>query len=262
MKDRYAFLLTLKSLHYELHELITYAKECTDCYVLLKQKLDLLCRFILSETNQKRWQRWGTHAEILHQCERLRETSAKALCDMEKYQSQQTCNHRREATAYFSTLTQAVKQELQQAGVDCNSKVLFIGSGAFPASALTIAKVKQAQVMCLDIDREAVELARQVAQTAGLDASIQFASRKVEEESFVGEATHIIVASLVKEKWEVVDAVKRRMKPDAKIILRYGNGLKSIFNYPLEKRIPSEWKLTPIRHRKNVYDTIILQKAL
>lgn len=262
MKERYEFLLALKLLQYEIDELTAYAKACRECFSLLKKKLDVLCRFIVSDANFRRWHHWGHHAEIAQQCEKVRETSVKALCDMEKYHSLCTSTNGDNGSNYLAALSRSVQHELDTSGIDRTSKVLFIGSGAYPTSALAIAKAKQAEVLGLDIDREAVELAARVTKAFHLDAMVRFTSSRVTELSYVSEATHIIVASLVKEKWDIVDAVKTRMRPDATIIVRYGNGIKSLFNYPLEHAASSEWAATWITHRKNLYDTVILKRAL
>ncbi|MFC4769092.1 nicotianamine synthase family protein, partial [Effusibacillus consociatus] len=177
------------------------------------------------------------------------------------HQSVCTCNNEFDISNYLTALSNSVKDELEEFGIDHKSKVLFIGSGAFPISALTIAKEKRVEVMCLDIDVEAVHLAKKVAKVSGLESIVEFSSKSLKELAFIKEATHIIIASLVKNKLEVLDDLKETINSNAKIMLRYGNGLKSIFNYPLEKDLSAEWVQTKITQRKTIYDTIILEKS-
>ncbi len=64
MKNKYSFLLSLKSLEYEIKELSFYSKVCCDCFELLQSKLDHLCKFMISDENEKLWHIWGNHEEI------------------------------------------------------------------------------------------------------------------------------------------------------------------------------------------------------
>ncbi|WP_432404585.1 nicotianamine synthase family protein [Wukongibacter sp. M2B1] len=262
MKNKYEFLLSLKMLQYEINELMVYSKECSECFELLRNKLDYLCEFMNCQDNAKQWELWGKHSEIKEYCEKLRETSVKALCDVEKYQSICACNNKLDTSDYMKLLSNSVKYEFETFCVDSKSKVVFIGSGAFPISAMAIAKEIGAEVLCLDIDLEAIELARDVTKVLGLESTVRFSSKTVDELSFVNEATHIIIASLVEDKYKILDDLKNKVAPNTKIILRYGNGLKEIFNYPLEKDLSKEWNQTKISKSESIYDTIVLERTL
>lgn len=261
MKEKYELLLSLKLLEYEIKELTIYSKECCECFELLKNKLDFLCQFITCESNENQWGLWGNDQEIIEYSGRLREASVKALCDMEKHQSVCTYNHELDISEYIHRLSHAVKDELEEFLINDQSKVLFIGAGAFPTSALTIAKETGAMVMGLDIDLEAVDLAEKVTKVSGLESKVKFSSQRLDELAFVKEATHIIIASLVKNKYEVLDGLKKVINTNTKVILRYGNGLKSIFNYPLEDDLSGEWVQNKISKKTNIYDTIVLEKS-
>ncbi|MCX7570984.1 nicotianamine synthase family protein [Tumebacillus sp. DT12] len=258
MKEKYQFLLSLKSLAFEINELNLYSKADSVCYELLQEKLDQLSRFMICEHNLQQWSLWEDHEEIRLHSGHLRETSVQALCDMEKYQSICTCNEELNISDYIGVLSGTVKQEVEEFGIDGSSKVLFIGSGAFPLSALTIAKETGAQVMCLDIDAEAVHLGKQIADASGLHANVTFSGNTAGEQAFLREATHIIVASLVPNKLEVLAELKTVVNDDVQIAVRYGNGLKSIFNYPLEQDLSVEWNLTRITREHSIYDTVVL----
>ncbi|WP_373231322.1 nicotianamine synthase family protein [Cohnella sp.] len=160
---------------------------------------------------------------------------------------------------YISILSNSVKEELVQFHIDKHSKVLFIGSGAFPLSALTIAKEAGADVLCLDVDVEAVDLGRKVVEKSGLGSKVQFSSTSVKGLSIVNEMTHVLIASLVSNKLEIVNDLENRINDNASMIIRYGNGLKSIFNCPLQEDLSAEWNETRINRSKSIYDTVILQ---
>ncbi|MFS0838948.1 nicotianamine synthase family protein [Paenibacillus sp. 1P03SA] len=262
MKSKYAFLLSLQSLEYEINQLNAFSREYPGCFELLKIKLDDLCRFMVNDENEKRWHEWGNHDEVRQYSEKLRETSVKALCDMEKYQSQLLINKELEATSYIEQLSHAVQEELDLFGIGPASRVFFIGSGAYPLSALTIAKESRAKVLCLDIDEEAVELGFKVASASGLQTLVDFAGGRLSDHPFIRQTTHVFIASLVPNKLEIVEEVKRVARPDTKIIVRYGNGLKSLFNYPLHADLSYEWNLTPIIRNNSLYDTVLMESKL
>ncbi|MQR97084.1 class I SAM-dependent methyltransferase [Fictibacillus phosphorivorans] len=261
MKERFELLLSLKVTEYEINELSKFAKECDECYELLKVKLDSLHHFMTDPINLHRWQEWGEDKDIMSLSEKLREASVQALCDMEKYQSVRTCNHQLNASEYITTLSQTVKHELDELHINENSKVLFIGSGAFPISALTIASEKNAEVHCIDIDEEAVEMGRKVSLITGLQENVRFSKSVLNDVPFAKNTTHVLIASLVRNKWEVLDDLKDLLQPHTKVILIYGNGLKSIFNYPLEMNLTKDWKLQSVKRTGGIYDTMVLAKV-
>ncbi|OAH57825.1 hypothetical protein AWH48_02090 [Domibacillus aminovorans] len=261
MSDKYEFLFSIKMLRHEISELSAYIKESKCCYELLTNKLDDLSKFIVSEENNKQWQLWGEDVEIQKNSAKLREVSSKAIGTIEKYQSSCKVNNQPAISEYMSTLCDSVKKELEAFEINKKSKVVFIGAGALPISALTIAKHTGAEIMCLDIDTEAIEMGKNIAKLTGLESVVSFTHKKVSELSFMKDATHVMIASLVKNKLEVLEELKSVLSEDAKVIIRYGNGLKSMFNYPLEQDLSNEWHYTTFEQTEHFYDTVILKKG-
>ena len=259
MKEKYEFLLSLKSFEYAINELNLYSKDDPVCYELLREKLDELCTFMTSEENARRWSMWEHLDEIEQLSSQLRAASVQALCDIEKYQSLCMRNDALNISDYINALSGTVREEVEEFRIDHTSKVLFVGSGAFPLSALMIAKETGAEVMCLDIDAEAIDLGREAAASSGLQSQVHFSGNHVKELEFLKQATHVLIASLVKDKWELVNDLKDRINEDVKIVLRYGNGLKSLFNFPLELDLSDEWEQTQIKRNNSIYDTLVLQ---
>lgn len=261
MTDKYEFLFSIKKLRYEINELSAYIKESKYCYELLTNKLEDLSKFVVSEENDKQWQIWGEDAEIRKYSAELREASSKAICTIEKYQSSCSINAQTDISEYMSTLCNSVKKEVETFEINKHSKVVFIGSGAFPISALTIAKQTSAEIMCLDIDMEAVEMGKNIAELTGLESRVSFTNKTVSELPFIKDATHVMIASLVKNKLEVLEDLKYVLPGGAKVIIRYGNGLKSMFNYPLDQDLSNEWNQANIEQSEHFYDTVVLRKA-
>ena len=249
-------------LRHEITELSAFINESEFCYELLAIKLDDLSKFVVSEENDKQWKLWGEDTEIRMYSEELRDASSKAICTIEKFQSFSTFTNQSDISGYMSDLCDSVKKELKIFEINLLSKVIFIGSGAFPISALTIAKHTGAEIICLDIDVEAVEMGENLAKLIGLESSVTFTNKTVSELDSVKDATHVIIASLVKDKIEVLEDLKFVLPEDAQVILRYGNGLKSMFNYPLNQDLSNDWNYINVEQGEHFYDTVVLKKGL
>lgn len=261
LTGKYEFLLALRLLEYEIRMLNEYALECKECFQLLQNKLDFLSGFVVSEQGRQQWKDWGAEHDVQHLTTGVRETSAKALCDVEKYQSRRIYDQHLNISKYSVNLTNTVKQEIRQFNITEQSKVLFIGSGALPLSAITLANETGAEVMCLDTDPEAIDLSERAAGRTSCRGPLYFSTRKSTELPFTKTATHIYIASLVKDKLDVLDHLSQVVNKKVKIMIRYGNGIKSLFNYPWDDqhiRLQS-WKQTPIHLSNRIYDTVILE---
>ncbi|MDD9268150.1 nicotianamine synthase family protein [Paenibacillus sp. GCM10023248] len=261
MKEKFEFILTMKLLEVGIKQVAAFAKASPDGFELLRNKLDDLCDFIQNPEHARKWQLWGHDHEVTAQARALRDTATEALCELEKLQSRRIHNQELHISCYMDQLSESVRTELNALQIDRFSKVLFIGSGAFPLSCFTIAQETGAEVWGLDIDKEAVELANHAAAICGFGCRVRFSHQPPAELAFTKEATHIIVASLVANKLEVLEELKQAANSQALIMLRYGNGLKSLFNYPLVTELP-EWEHMEVRLPSFVYDTIVLQRAI
>ncbi|MGG4488564.1 nicotianamine synthase family protein [Metabacillus idriensis] len=260
MEDRYTFLVSMKILLHEITELSAFIKKSSPCCERLTEKLNELSAFVVDEKNEKQWRLWESDQEIKKYASLLRETSSAAVAALEKHQSVCTTKSNADMSGYFSSLSSAVKMDAVRCEISGTSEVFFIGSGAFPLSALTIAKETGARLTCLDIDEEAVEMGREIAGLSGLRDNVRFTSAPVSELPAIKRATHVVIASLVKEKTAIIEQLSSLLPHQAKVILRYGNGLKSIFNYPYHDSPESVWKTEHVYQDKRFYDTLILTK--
>ncbi|WP_235753977.1 nicotianamine synthase family protein [Psychrobacillus sp. INOP01] len=249
----------LDSFENEIKQLMTTANNAPKGLELLGAKLDSLCEFIICDENEKHWKQWEDREDVKQSAERLRETSSVALCMVEKMRALYVYTEELDMDLYLSLLSASVNEERSYAQIDGTAKVLFIGAGAFPLTAFTIAKETSAEVVCTDIDSEAVHYGKELAQFLGLHGILHYSDSHLRHPEFLKTATHIYIASLVPEKQEIIEELKSKVHPDCKIIVRYGNGLKSLFNYPFEISLIKEWQVKLINRDKCIYNTIILQ---
>ncbi|GIQ68373.1 hypothetical protein DUZ99_00970 [Xylanibacillus composti] len=258
MKGKYALMLALQTFNFELTLLNNYAKQCSECFEFIQAKLDALCRYIMCDGNHIVWEQWGHLQEIVELVDQLRFTSNQALCNLEKFQSQKLLEQKESMSEYLSMLSMAVKQEIPNFHLQPNSRILFIGSGSFPISPLTLSRETGAEVLCVDIDEEAVLFGTKVADALGMQDKVRFVGTYEEGLAYIRQATHIFIASLVERKYELLEMLKTELPSNAIVILRYGNGLKSLFNYPFEMGLATGWQLTSLLKHDGIYDTAIL----
>ena len=252
-------LNVLNSLEDELKQLMIKALNAPEGLELLGAKLDYLCEYIVCEENERLWNQWGDREDVMQCAMRLRVTSDEALCMVEKMRALRVYTEEWDMDLYLSLLSASVNEERLYAQIDGTSKVIFIGAGAFPLSAFIIAKETCAEVVCTDIDDEAVYHGRKLAQFLGLQRILHYSDSHLRHPEFLAAATHVFIASLVAEKQEILEELKSKVPLDCKMIVRYGNGLKSIFNYPLEISLLKEWQVKSIKLDNCIYDTIILR---
>lgn len=254
----YQLLVAISTFESQIHTLTNYSIESCECFTLLQEKLDELCSWILQEEQQIISDELGFNSEYDRQVKRLRETAIKSLSMLEKHQSLCAKDHQSMVSEYLCQLSENVQIELQGAGIKNYSRVLFIGSGSYPLSAFTIAQLTGAVVHGIDIDEQAVALANQL-DSSHLSTTFGCRDLCTEFESF--RPTHIIVASLVEHKWELLNQLKPYLDHSHRILVRFGNGLKSAFNYPFNPDLMEGWDSQLIRNDAAVYDTVLMGRA-
>lgn len=265
--NKHLFLTELRALSSELEELRQEAGRCGN-FDPLEKKLGSVRQFVMDAENASCWRRWEADLELLHEATMLRDVLDRALCDLEKGHSRHLCQRPAEGTlpleayldATYTEFRTSFRAELAASGIGPKSRIVFIGAGALPVTALLFALESEAELLCHDIDPEATRLAKKLVMHQGLAERIRCSCRPLETIPWVGQASHFIIAALVKEKAAVLRQLGGQMHGQAKIILRYGNGIKSLCNYPFEKELSGSWHVTPLIHTGAVYDAVLLER--
>lgn len=221
-------------------------------------------KFITSESNKDIWEQVVREDPLgFHQLlEELRKKSAICVAIMEKYRAIKFLNGKEEITDYFKNIESCIAKEFGVFQVQSQSKVLLIGSGSFPMTPLLIASQTGAEVVGIDIDDEAITLGLNVVESLGSELNIRLENTFVEDLDFTKEATHIIFSSTVDKKYEIMDQLHPLTKDDVVVAMRYGDGLKSLFNYPMKKVDGQKWKMVQnILRPEHVFDIALYKKA-
>jgi hypothetical protein len=192
----------------------------------------------------------------------LRAQSARCAAIMEKYRALDLLDGRTRSAGYFDNVESCIEQEFGAFELTPASKVLLVGSGSFPMTPLYVAERIGAGVVGVDIDVEAVELGRRVVQRLGANLDITLEHVPVESLPFTGEATHVIFSSTVEAKYDLLDLLHSRTRDDVVVAMRFGDGLKSLFNFPMRQVDQRKWRLVDtIRRPEQVFDIALYVKG-
>lgn len=191
----------------------------------------------------------------------LQAVADRAGCELEKAVARQLASDpTRRSNDYLGKVGEFASWEARCAQIGPTSKVLFVGSGALPVTALTLVRELRCQVTCLDRDREAAELSRQALAHLGCPERLQVVHGSLADVD-VESYTHVWIASLVPNKVDVLRVLARRAHPSARVLVRYGEGLHRIFNYELEPEALRGWLVQRRLERKgHLHSTLLLSR--
>ncbi|MFJ7406774.1 MULTISPECIES: methyltransferase domain-containing protein [unclassified Lysinibacillus] len=231
-------------------------------YVELCELIDNYSSFITNRDNEKHWNYIKQSIEIIALIENLRNNSSVCIQIVEKYRALVLGLENEKITDYFRNIEDCIEKEFGDFQINSQSKVLMVGCGAFPLTLLMVAERTGAEVFGIDIDDEAIHLGRYVVNRLGRHLSIQIEKKTVGDLTVMKQISHIIFSSTVSNKYAILDQLYDLTNKDVLIAMRYGNGLKSLFNYPKQKVDETKWQIVEeIIHPHNVFDVILYQKV-
>lgn len=192
----------------------------------------------------------------------LRDQSARCAAITEKHRALQLLDGQVTSVGYFDNVEACIEQELGSCPPTVDSKVLLVGSGSFPMTPLHLARSTGARIVGVDIDAEAVDLGRHVVHLLGKELPITLEHMSVDDLPFTGDATHVIFSSTVPVKYDLLDLLYPLTRDDVVVAMRFGDGLKSLFNYPMQEVDPKKWRLIEtVRRPGHVFDVALYAKA-
>ncbi|MGZ4840180.1 MAG: nicotianamine synthase family protein [Candidatus Angelobacter sp.] len=134
--------------------------------------------------------------------------------------------------ALYQRCDQLVRRELALVSGDWPQRILFIGSGALPISAIHMHLQTGLPVDCVGRDRETVALAQQVLQKCNLDKSLRVFYE--DDDAYEIYAYELIVVAAAKPKKSILRHLRKKCRPGCQILCRTSEGLRSLV-YPAAK---------------------------
>lgn len=238
----------------------------------LEEAINAYSAWITDERNVQEWeqleleQATGSGAEprapLYQLADEVRRASAVCVATMEKYRALKLLQGEEDIAGYFHNIESCIEQEFGSFEVSSGSTVLLVGSGSFPMTPLLIARRTGARVIGVDIDAEAITLGRKVVERLGGGLPIRLENISADQLPEAYEATHIIFSSTVSIKYELLDRMYETTNDDVVVAMRFGNKLKSLFNYPMEQVDERKWQLAETLLRPGqIFDVALYRKA-
>ena len=164
----------------------------------------------------------------------------------------------------YARFERLIDREVRLLGKNKPKKMLFIGSGPMPITALCLQHRLGIQIDCLERFQEAVDESKLVMKKLGMDGAINVI-QGYGENFDVSEYDAILVALLAKPKRTILENILRTCKDDVSVICRTSDGSRVVFYEPtLENAIPDPFVVQGYA-RAGVDDTIssvLLRKVL
>jgi len=142
-------------------------------------------------------------------------------------------------TKRFITL---IKNEIKLGNMKKNDKVLFIGSGPFPISAILFNKLVGCQVDCYEKRKYRAELSNKALEKLNLSNSIKVFYKKGEELNNY-RYNIIVIALLAKPKNKILNKIFSVELPGTKIICRTADGVHKVFYEETGEQLLKKYKV-------------------
>ncbi|MFC6333702.1 nicotianamine synthase family protein [Paenibacillus septentrionalis] len=130
-----------------------------------------------------------------------------------------------------------------QDGRAVKTPIVFVGSGSLPLSAIILHLQGNAEVICLEIDDAAYEASCALVKSMGLSTHITILKENGADYIY-SSCSLIFVASLVRNKGEVLEQIKRTAS-DPLVAIRTAEGIKQIMYESIDESqlIKQGWRV-------------------
>lgn len=155
-----------------------------------------------------------------------------------------SCKMEKIAKIYEKSIGKEYEKEIKAFDISNDKSILHIGCGAYPITAMTLAKINGARIVAIDKNPKAIKLAKNVVEEKNLHTKITI--EQGDGTSYpVEEFDTIIVSGCSIPKIKILEHIFEMAKSQSKIIVRESNlfansllkGIKSHQNIELVKKI-------------------------
>ncbi len=136
-----------------------------------------------------------------------------------KYVDYIACKLEKIAKAYENTVGREYKKEIENFNLKKDKKILHIGCGAYPISALVLASLADTKIVTIDSSRRSIKIAKKIIQKKNLDDKIKAEYGDATKYPLDGFDT-IIISGCSVPKIQVFNHIIKNAKSNSKIIIR------------------------------------------
>lgn len=254
-KQLQEYLRQFETLYYQVLEDEHYIQA-------LETLVDHYSQFILNPIAKHQFEDWSNNeakASLTHQ---LQDITSQCVKRVEEIRAKRLLDGRSSTTGYFDNVEQCIQEEFGQFHFGKEDKLLLIGSGAYPMTLVQVAKETGASVIGIDIDSQAVDLGQRIVQVLAPNEDIAITNQTVEEIDDMQTITHIIFSSTIPVKYDILNQLHAITNDNVVVAMRYGDGIKSLFNYPSHQTAETKWRCVERLSRpEHIFDIALYRKA-
>ncbi len=163
---------------------------------------------------------------------------------------------------YLNRYYNLVKNEVALAGITSDDKVLFIGSGPLPITAIEMVRQSGCEVDCIEKLPEMADISRAVIHHLGMTAKIRVYTT-LGEKFPTDQYSVVLVGALAQPKQDIIDNIEGGSRSDVRLLTRTTEGLRE-FIYKSAAFETSEFSLSAEHHatRDQALSTLLWEKEL
>ncbi|MBI2012260.1 hypothetical protein HYS91_05865 [Candidatus Daviesbacteria bacterium] len=125
--------------------------------------------------------------------------------------------------------------EIKLARIQRDDRVLFIGSGPFPITAIEYARQTGCMVDCVEVLPDKATISRDIVNRLGMTGQLQVYT--ADGQSFSPKPYSVVlVGVLAQPKQNIIDNIERDGRDNTKVLARTTMGLRQFVYYPAEFR--------------------------
>ncbi|PFO99851.1 nicotianamine synthase family protein [Bacillus cereus] len=118
------------------------------------------------------------------------------------------------------------------------SRVLIIGSGAMPITAMLYNEIYNSTLLCLDIDNEALSISKEIINLECPERSSCF--QYIHSDAFnlnldITDISHIVIAGHINKKEELVSSLRYHLNKGTRVLLRDSVGIYRVIYSGINK---------------------------
>lgn len=159
--------------------------------------------------------------------------------------------------AYIKFFERATLEEFEMVGIGNKDKILHIGCGPLPNTLITLASHMPGEYVGIDIDNEAVKIARNVVKEYGLK------NVRIERGNALSyplkEFDIIIISYGVEPKDKVFQRLKDETKENARIVYRKQWDFMDAI-YGVKEMVPEGFEIKAFHKRRDMIKSYLLEK--
>ena len=136
-----------------------------------------------------------------------------------KYVDYIACKMDKIAKKYENTVGREYKKEIENFNLKGDKKILHIGCGAYPITAMILASIDNAKIVTIDNSHRSIKLAKKIIQKKNLENKIKAEYGDATKYPLNGFDT-IIISGCSVPKIQVFNHIIKNAKSNSKIIIR------------------------------------------